>query len=169
MLGFYENFPETIHGIARVAVSLSTRRLQQTLIATFQKLNSETHNIETLAAPSIRKCIVDFEFGIAEGKGFNYIDNEETAKTLQAMQKKPFGIMDFFCALRYHKTQGKESSPLRFDYFMVRLAFNEGLIEMRISHEKGPRHVEPEDVIRLIVNEVNQACKKKTLRIIDLA
>ena len=67
MLGFYENFPETIHGIARVAVSLSTRRLQQMLIATFQKLNSKTYSIETLAAPSIRKCTVDFEFGIAEG------------------------------------------------------------------------------------------------------
>ncbi|OGD45455.1 hypothetical protein A3K79_05975 [Candidatus Bathyarchaeota archaeon RBG_13_46_16b] len=169
MLGFYENFPETIHGIARFSVSFSTKKLQQTLIATFQKLNSKTYSIETLAAPSIRKCTVDFEFGIAEDKGFNYIDNEETAKALQALQKKPFRIMDFLCALRYHKTQAKGKTPLRFDYFMVRLSFSEDLMEIRVSHERGPRHVEPEDIIRLIVDETNQAFKKKALRMLDLA
>ncbi len=30
-------------------------------------------------------------------------------------------------------------------------------------------YVEPEDIIVLIVNEVNQACKKKALKMLDLA
>lgn len=167
-LGFYKNFPQTIHRIVHFSVSFSTRKLQQVLIKTLQKMNTKTYNIEALASPSVPKCAVDFEFGIAEGKGFNYIDQEETDKTLQALQEKPFGIMDFLCAVLYHRTQGKERTTLRFDYFMLRLAFKEGSMEMRVFHERGPRHVEPQDIIRLVTDEINQACKKKALKMLDL-
>jgi len=169
ILGFYENFPQTIHRMARFSVSFSTRKLQQVLIETFRKMNTKTYNIEDLASPSVPACTVDLEFGIAEGKGFNYVDQEETDRTLQAIQEKPLRIMDFLCALRYHRTQGKERTALRFDYFMLRLAFKEGLMEMRILHERGPRHVEPQDLMRLVADEINQACKKKALKMLDLA
>ena len=167
MLGSYENFPETIHGKACFAVSLPNKRLQQTVITTLQKLNVKTCSVESITSPSIPQCAVSFEFGIAEGQDFNYVDDEEKIRMLQAVRKKAFLTMDFLCALRYHKTnEGKEKTPLRFDYYVIRLTFGEGSMEARVFHERGPRHLEPEDLIHLIADEINQACRKKALRIL---
>ena len=72
MLGLYENFPKTVHKTAFFAASISNKRLQQALIQTFQKINNENFNLEEIANPSVPKCTVILEFGIAEANNFNY-------------------------------------------------------------------------------------------------
>jgi len=164
MLGFYENFPENIHKMAHFATSISNKKLQQTITQILHKLNSENFSLEDVAKPSIFQCTVIFEFGIAEANNFNYLDSEEVNKILKIMRRKPFQIMDFFCAARYYKTQNENKIPLKFDYYMLRFIFDKNFIEMRIFHERGPRHISPEDVVNLIVNKINEAFSKRVLK-----
>jgi hypothetical protein len=167
MLGFYENFPTNIHKRARFATPISNKRLQQTLVQVLQAINSKTFNLEDVADPSVHQCTVIFEFGIAEANNFNYIDNEETTKTLKMINKKPLQIMDFFCAIRYYKTLKEKKTPLRFDYYMIRFMFNKNSIETQVFHERGPRYISPEDIVNLIVKKINQMFSKKILKALE--
>jgi len=164
MLGLYENFPRTVHKIALFANLVSNKRLQQALIHMFQKINNENFTLEEIASPSMPQCTVILEFGIAETNNFNYLDKEETDKLLKAIQKKPFHVMDFFCALRYHKMQNGKKIPLKFDYYMSRFTFNKDSTEIQIFHERGPRYISPEDVVNFVVNKINETFPKKILK-----
>jgi len=164
MLGLYENFPKTVHKTAFFAASISNKRLQQALIQTFQKINNENFNLEEIANPSVPQCTVILEFGIAEANNFNYLDNEETNKMVKIIQKKPFQVMDFFCALRYYKMQNGKKTPLRFDYYMIRFTFNKDSMEIQIFHERGPRYVSPEDIANFAVNKISETFSKKILK-----
>ena len=164
MLGFYEGFPVNAHKIARFATLISNKKLQQALVQTVQKLNGEKSSLEEVTEPSIPACIVIFEFGIAEGDTFSYLDLAETQKVLEKIRKAPLHVMDFFCAIRYYKKQNGNKTPLKFDYYMLRLSFNTGLLEINVFHERGPRHMLPEDIVNLIVNKVNEFFSRKVLK-----
>jgi hypothetical protein len=167
MLGFYENFPANIHKTARFATVISSKRLQQTLVQVFQGINSKTFNLEDVAEPSVPRCTVIFELGIAEANNFDYIDSEETTKALKIINKKPLQIMDFFCAVRYYKTQNEKKTPLRFDYYMIRFIFNKNSLETQVFHERGPRYISPEDIVNLVVGKLNETFSKKILRALE--
>ena len=164
MLGLYENFPKTVHKTAFFAALISNKRLQQALIQMFQKINNENFNLEEIANPSVPQYTVILEFGIAEANNFNYLDNEEANKVLKVIQKKPFQLMDFFCALRYYKTQNEKKTPLRFDYYMMRFTFNKDSMEIQIFHERGPRYISPEDIANFVVNKISETFSKKILK-----
>lgn len=164
MLGFYENFPQNVHKIALFSTLISNKKLQQTLIRTLHKINGETFNLDEVAKPSISQCTAVLEFGIAEADSFNYLDLEETNKLLEDICKKPLQLIDLFCAIRYYKAKGEERNPLKFDYYMLRLIFYKGSIEVQIFHERGPRHMSPEDLINLIIKKVNEYLSKKALK-----
>jgi hypothetical protein len=166
MLGLYENFPKTVHKTAFFATSISNKRLQQALIQTFQKINNENFNLETIANPSVPKCTVILEFGIAEANNFNYLNTEETNKVLKVVKKNPLRIMDFFCALRYYRMQNEKKTPLRFDYYMLRFTFNKDSVTMQLFHERGPRYISPEDIASLVVNKIGENFSKKILKAI---
>jgi hypothetical protein len=165
MLGFYENFPANVHKIVRLTTTVSKKKLQQAIIQAFYRLNSENLSLEAITKPSIPECTVLFEFGIAESKAFNYLDCEETQKTLEKVRKTPLEVMDFFCAIRYYVRRNGKNKPLKFDYYMLRLAFNANVVEMYVFHERGPRHVSPEDVIKFVVDKVNELFPRKVLKI----
>jgi hypothetical protein len=164
MLGHYGSFPQNIHGIASFATSISKKRLQQALTKVLHKANNETFNLEDLGYPSITKCEVIFEFGIAEANSFNYLDSEEASRIRKSIRKKPFQIMDFLCAIRYYKTKNGKKIPLKFDYYMLRFTFNKKSTEIQVFHERGPRHMTPEDTANFIVNRINKIFSKKILK-----
>jgi len=164
MLGYYENFPINIHKITSFSTSTSKKRLQQALIQVLYKINSATFTLEDVAHPSIPHCKVIFEFGIAEANSFNYLDSEEKSRVIKNIRKKPFQIMDFLCAMRYYKMQNEKKTPLRFDYYMLRFTFNKKLAEIQVFHERGPRHITPEDAVNFVANKINEAFSKKVLK-----
>lgn len=164
MLGFYENFPKYAHKVARFSTSISNKKLQQALIKNLHKINKEIFNLDEVTKPSIPQCIGIFEFGIAEVDSFNYLDLEETNKALESIRKKPFQLMDLFCAIRYYKAKGKEKNPLKFDYYMLRIIFEKDFMEVQVFHERGPRHLSPEDIINLVTEKVNGSFSKKVLK-----
>jgi hypothetical protein len=164
MLGFYTNFPQNIHKAETFSTSISTKKLEQVLVETLYRLNSETLSLEEVAAPSIPDCKVIFEVGVAEGNDFNYLDSEERERLLSALNKKLFQVMDFLCVIRYHRMQEKRKTRTRFDYYMLRLMFGENLTEIQVSHERGIRHTSPDDIVKLVLNRVNAAFSKRVLR-----
>jgi Txe/YoeB family toxin of Txe-Axe toxin-antitoxin module len=164
MLGVYENFPETVHKTADFTISTTSKKLQQTIIQLIKEANNKTFNLEDITVPTIPKCSTILEFGIAEANSFNYLDYEEANRMLEAIQKKPFQIMDFYCALKYYKTQNDKKTPLRFDYYMIRFTFDKDLVRIQIFHEKGPRYASPEDMISFFINGVVKMFSRKVLK-----
>ncbi|HEY4675104.1 MAG TPA: hypothetical protein VIH48_03515 [Candidatus Bathyarchaeia archaeon] len=166
MFGTFDNFPKDIHKEVTFTFSASTKRLQQKLVQILHKLNTQTLNLEEISDPSVPHCTVIIEFGIAETNNFKYLDDEETNKTLKTISKSPLQTMDLLCSISYYKTQGEKKTPLRFDYYMIRLNFENNLTTIQISHKRGPRHTSPNDIAYLIINKINEAFGKKTLRIL---
>lgn len=162
MLGVYESYPENVHKIANFAASTSTKKLQQTLIQEVRRLN-ETTSLDGLPDSAVSQCAVIFEFGIAEGGDFTYLDDEEVSKVINNVGRKPLPVMDFLLVIRYYRMQEQKRSPLRFDYYMLRMTFSKCL-EIRVFHEKGPMRMLPEEVIELIVDRINEAASKRILR-----
>jgi hypothetical protein len=164
MIGLYDNFPENIHRIESFPSSLSSKKLQQRLIQVLSKINRKTFSFEEIAHPSVPNCTIIFEVGIADAKSFNYIDEEETSKVLDALKKEPFRVMDLFCAVRYYKDKAEKKTPLKFDYYMLRAVFGKNVMEMRVFHERGPRYISPEDIVIFLVNKINEPSARKILR-----
>ena len=165
MLGFYENFPVNIHRIENFTTSLSSKKLQQRLIQVLHDINRGTFSFEEIAYPTVPKCTIIFEAGLAESESFNFIDEEETRRVLNALRKSPFRTMDLFCAVRYYK--GAEKAPLKFDYYLLRAVFGKHSMEIQVFHERGPRYISPEDIIAFLVNEVNKASSRITLKRVE--
>ena len=166
MFGEYENFPKSIHKAAYFATALSSKRLQQTLIQALKEANTKTFNIEDIAAPSEHQIQVIFEFGIAETNNFNYLDEDEANRTIKIIQKKPLQLADFFCAIRYYKTQNEKKTALKFDYYMIRFIFNKNIVETQVFHERGPRYMLPEDIINFVLKTINETASRKVLTLI---
>jgi hypothetical protein len=164
MLGFYANFPRNVHKAEKFSTLILSKKLQETLVETLFKLNGETLSLEGVAAPSIPSCKVIFEFGVAEENDFNYLDDEERKRLLAAIKKKPFQVLDFLCVIRYRSMKEEKKMRMRFDYYMLRWMFGESLVEVHVSHEKGTRHISPDDLVKLVVARVNGAFSKKVLR-----
>jgi len=164
MLARYNNFPKNVYESKRFTTSLSTGRLQQTFTESFYKLNHEMLNTEKASIPSVSNCIVALEFGVADGNDFNYINGEEKTRMIKTVSAKPLQAMDFLCAIKYYKMKGNKKTPLKFDYFMLRLKFGKKQVEVRVFHERGPRRITPEEIIRYIVDEINADSAKRILR-----
>jgi len=164
MLGLYDNFPENIHRIASFTFSVPSRKLQEKLVQALYEMNNRAVSPEEVDQQALRECTIVFETGVAESESFNYLDAEEARKLQSAVKKEPFRIIDFFFATRYYKTKGERKTPLRFDYFLVRVVFTENSLEMRIFHERGPRRISPEDIGNLVVERINKASTRRILK-----
>jgi hypothetical protein len=164
MLGTYENFPANIHRIENFESQLSSRKLQEKIIQVLREVNRKTFSFDQVAHPALHECTVILEAGLADGRSFNYIDEEETKKALDALRKTSFQRMDLFCAVRYYKGTAEKKKPLKFDYYMLRAVFGENSMEVQVFHERGPRYLSPEDLVAFLVKEVNKTSARKILR-----
>jgi hypothetical protein len=164
MLGFYENFPQNIHRIENFTSSLSSKKLQERMIQVIHEINRRTFSFEEITHPTVPECTVIFEVGIADAESFNYMDEQETKKVLNALKKKPFQLIDFFCAVRYYKDKAGKKNPLKFDYYMIRTVFGENAMETRVFHERGPIYISPEEIVAFLVNKLNEASARRVLK-----
>jgi hypothetical protein len=164
MLGIYENFPQSIHFIETFSSSLSSKQLQQKLMQTLKAINRKPFSFEEIAIPTIPNGEVIFEFGLAEGNDFIFIDAVETNKAFCVIKNGRLSTLDFFCAIRYYKSMGDKRIALKFDYYIFRTNFVVGSVEIQIHHRQGPRYISPEDLASLIVSKVNAISSKKVLK-----
>jgi len=169
MLGVYNNFPQNIQKIAVFSTSISNKRLQRALLETAHKLNNATLWPGEISPPSLCNCAIAFEFGIAEGDDFTFLDEQEKDKLARALERKLLRVMDFLCAIRYYRMEEEKRVPLRFDYYMLRFMFDKNMAELHVFHERGPMHLSPEELVEFIINKVNNSFSKKVLRPVDLS
>jgi len=165
MLGRYENFPQIIHFSETYNSSLSKHRLQQKLIQVLQEVNGKTFSFEETGNPSMPNCSVIFMFGIADTDGFKFFNETQSQRLHDAISKGPLKTIDWFCAIRYYKNTQLKRTPLKFDYYVLRIAFTEkNTVQFLVSHERGPRYVSPEDFVEFVVSGLNGKSKRKTLQ-----
>lgn len=164
MLGYYENFPEVVHGVAQFSHSLSSSVLQHTILQTLHRLNHEPHKIGEVTPLAPSQCDASFEFGLAEVSTFNYLDRDEVDRALKTVSKKALETLDFFCAIRYHATSKEKRSRLKFDYYLLRFTFERRNAEMRVFHERGPRRVSPEELLIFLVKDINKGLNRNRAR-----
>ena len=116
--------------------------------------------MEEITPPSIHQCVALFDAGLAESDLFNYLDNEEIARAQKKMQTSLFQTMDFLWIARYYIKGNGKRKPLKFDYFFIRFNFNKRQVDITIYHEKGPRHLSPQDVTEFIAKKLIKKCQE---------
>jgi hypothetical protein len=165
MLGLYENFPVTIHLSESYASALSRQNLQQKLVYIIQEINGRTFSFEELGNPAAPNCSVIFMFGIADTDGFKFLNEAQAQRLHEAISLRSFHAMDWFCGIRYYKNTQPKRTPLKFDYYVLRIAFTErDTVQFQVSHERGPRYISPQDFVSIIVFTLNSKSKKKILQ-----
>lgn len=163
-LGFYESFPEKVHRTERFLFSISGRRIQEAFIRVLHKLNTQFHKMEEILDPAENHSLIVFEFGVAEGNNFTYLDEEEANGMLRVIRRNPFQSIDLLCVIGYYKLRKEKKIPLRFDYYLLRLRFEQKSTEIQVFHERGPMRVLPEDIAWFLSEKVNEAFSREVLR-----
>jgi hypothetical protein len=164
MIGLSDNFPKKIHRLERYETTLAIKKIQKNLVQVLEKINRKTFSFEEITYPTIHNCKIIFEVGLAEAKTFNYIDEEEKIRFLKALKKETFNLLDLFVSICYYRTKEKKSTPLNFDYYLIRIIFDKKTIEVKVFHERGPRHISPEEIITFIINDLNKNSAKKVTK-----
>ena len=158
MLGHYEQFPETVHGISHFTHRAPLKPVQQAIATVFGQLNQKKcglTEISHLNGPA--DCEVDFEIGIGEKATFTFLDTIEVERLKGEITKKPLPFLDFLCVLQYHAIgESGRRLALRFDYYFLRFTFAKNLTEFLVSHERGPRRVHVEDLICFVTERVKR-------------
>ncbi len=165
MLGHYEQFPETVHGISHFTHKIPLKPVQQAIATAFGQLNQKKCGLTEIShVDGPTDCEVDFEVGIGERATFTFLDSIELERLRGEIAKKPLPFLDFLCVLQYHTIgeSGRRHS-LRFDYFLLRFAFAKNLAEFLVSHERGPRRVHVEDLIGFVTAQVRRELAEHNL------
>ena len=164
MLGHYEYFPENIHGIALFQYQDSAKSLQQAILCVFHLLNHETFDLDAVTPYLKQKCKVGFEFGVADGFDFIFLDQNELDQCLKSISEKELETLDFFFAVRYHLFHKKSKRiPLKFDYHVLRFIFPKNGLELRIRHERGTQRVPLDELTDFIVKQINAELSRRQL------
>jgi len=162
LLGRYENFPEIVHSVARFTHQSTEKKLQQAILRALHRLNQATHNLNAISPFSTPGCKVSFEFGVAEGLTFNYLDREELERLQKSIKKETPPTLDFFSVVRYHILKEGRLVPLRFDYHLLRFAFHRNNVEVQVSHERGIRRVPLEDLTNFIIGQIREKLSRRS-------
>jgi len=167
-IGRYENFPQTLHGVARFTYRSPRGDLQRVILGTLHQLNRETHELGDVTTLPLSKCEVKFELGIADGVTFNYLNRQETSRVQKTIVKKALSVLDFLCVACYHVSPRGRRGALKFDYHLLRFTFHGKNAELRVFHERGPRHVSPKDLLIYIKNRINEDLQRNQLKPLTL-
>jgi len=162
LIGLYEIFPEVHHGTAHFSNAIPNPDLQRILFQFLQRVNEKK---ESISLPEFirHKIRVELEVGVADGLTFDYFDKESLKRCLDAISKNALPVLDLFFVVRYYVHDGAKRKPLKFDYYIVRFLFREDEVEMLVHHERGPRHLAVEELIKFHLNRINRELKAKKM------
>lgn len=160
MLGFYDDFPAFPHAKAEYTCTTSAVTLQKAIMNAAFSLNDQKSDL-TAIAPTKIGCKISFEFGVAEGSNFDYLDSEEIERFRKSMSKKEtLSCLDFLCIVKYHVTNGGRKQPLKFDNYMLRFVFQGPHVQLRVFHERGTQRLSLEELIEFLTKQVNTQLEK---------
>jgi len=96
-----------------------------------------------------------FRLGIGNSDGFDVLDSSEEQRVLQRIENRgSFNTLDLAIQLHYSVNDGTQHR-VHEDHYILRMVFQPGKVEVLVHHLKGVRRVEPDELIRLIIQELN--------------
>ena len=171
MLGFYKDFPAFPHAKAEYTCTASAVTLQKAIINAVFNLNQQEFDLDAIAPTKI-SCRIGFEFGVAEGSNFDFLDSEEIERFRKSLNRKEgLACLDFLCIIKYHVTNHGKKQPLKFDNYMLRFIFQKPHAQLNVFHEKGTQRLSLEELVEFLTKQVNAQLEKmeaKPLRLIGL-
>ncbi|MBS7615553.1 hypothetical protein KEJ18_07510 [Candidatus Bathyarchaeota archaeon] len=162
MIGIYDNFPETQHGAVIFSCKTQIQELKKTLLIFLQELNEQ---IEHLELPEFVKQNIHakMDVGVADGLTFDYFDSECLKHCLREVSNNALSTLDLFFIVRYYIINGVKRKPLKFDYYITRFLFRENTVELLVYHDKGPRHLAVEEMVKFLFNNINHKLLSKQM------
>lgn len=162
-LGIYSGFPERCHHVYFIEAYVPIRDVQRAIVNVLHELNGRS--VRDYWSRSVGADIdVIFEFGVAEGLTFHYIDLDTLSLLLKAICEKELRILDFISIVRYYMQGARRNGrrrQLRFDYYFLRFIFSDRHIEIRVFHEKGPQRISAREIIEFLVENMNLTLAKE--------
>ncbi|MBS7623953.1 MAG: hypothetical protein QXS10_07405 [Candidatus Bathyarchaeia archaeon] len=169
--GVYSGFPEKWHRRFSIKIYAPPADVQRALVNALYELNGRS--IKSYWTRNVGVDIdVIFEFGVADNLTFHYIDSDTLNTLLKAIREGKIRILDIICIVRYYVKEdralkGRGRKPLRFDYYLLRFIFNDGKLEVRVFHVKGPQRILIDEVAEFLANCINARLNKKNLDILE--
>ena len=157
MLGTVDNFPTVLHARASFSFDINPESIQKALVSALASLreNPKPHEITVADQYGYLRGQLVFKLGIGNGDGFDVLDFKEEERVLNRIENRgSFNAIDLAIQLHYSVSDGRRHR-VHEDHYILRLVFQPGRVEVLVHHLKGVRRVEPDELIRIIVEELN--------------
>jgi hypothetical protein len=157
----YKNFPQTIHGRAVLTYNVENKVVQKVLTRILREFNKL--QLDTSISLADREGYFDgqivFEVGVANENYFKYLDSYEERLINETIAKQGvLSIFDFLIVARY-VVKDHDRHPVRMDSYLVRFIASEYSMELYLSHERGIRRLNPDELIMMIAKELDHQLK----------
>ncbi|MEM3478794.1 MAG: hypothetical protein QW702_03470 [Candidatus Bathyarchaeia archaeon] len=163
-LGIYSGFPERCHHAFFLGINVPVPDAQKALVCMMYELNGRS--VKDQWSRSVGTDIdVIFEFGVADGLIFHYINSDTLNLLLKTINEREIRMLDFICIIRYYmrgaRRNGKRRA-LRFDYYFLRFIFSNRHLKIRVFHEKGPQRISAREIIEFLVENISPVLTDET-------
>jgi len=169
-LGTVERFPTVLHARASFSFDINPESLQRALVSALASLRANPKPIEITLADrdGYLKGQLTFRLGIGNGDSFDILDSREEERVLNRIENRgPFNMLDL--ALQLHYALGDSTRhKVHEDHYFFRLVFQPGRVEVLVHHLKGVRRVEPDELVRLIIEELNVELIRNRYGVVEL-
>ena len=164
-LGSLFQFPTVLH--ARVALSFDITResFQRSLLSALSSLSRAfiSKEISIADREGYAKGNVNFKIGIGNGDGLDILDGKEEERVLNRIENRgAFNILDLGFHLQYKINDGLRHR-VHEDHYLIRLAFDRGRVEMLVHHLKGIRRVDTVELVRIVLDQLNNVLRRQQL------
>ena len=156
-LGTVDNFPTVLHARASFSFDINPESLQKALVSALASLrtNPKPREITIADRDGYLKGQLIFRPGIGNGDGFDVLDPKEEERVLHRIENRgSFSTLDLAIQLHY-SVNDTGQHRVREDHYILRLVFQPGRVEVLVHHLKGVRRVEPDELIKIIIQELN--------------
>lgn len=156
-LGSVARFPTVLHARASVSFDMNPESLQKALVFALASLrtNPKPREIAVADQDGYMKGHLVFRLGVGNGDGFDILDSKEEERVLHRIENRgSFNTLDLAIQLHYSVGDGRKHR-VHEDHYILRLVFEPGRVEVLVHHLKGVKRVEPDELIRLIIQELN--------------
>jgi len=156
-LGTVDNFPTVLHARASFSFDINPESLQKALVSALASLreNPKPREITVADRDGYLNGQLVFRLGIGNGDGFDVFDSKEEERVLHRIENRgSFNTLDLAIQLHYSVNDSRRHR-VHEDHYILRLVFQPGRVEVLVHHLKGVRRVEPDELIRLIIQELN--------------
>lgn len=164
-LGSMHSFPTVLHARASFSFDFDMLSLEKAFFSALSSLQASSMPREITVADrdGYEKGRVEFRIGIGNGEGFEILDSRGEARLLDRVENYgPFNTIDLIFHLHYVIEDGRKRKPHE-DHYVMRLVFQAGMLEILLHHIKGIRRIDPDELVKIVLRELNSQLGEDSL------